>query len=415
MDKPIWDYDFQYQGPQSVRVSCHAGDQGSKALSNIIGDQPLFYIDDSADEDEFLFVEEDQAMPTALLPSDEKFLAKMRQKIESYDRAAKSLSQFDIVTPEDNFDQLLNNDNEDLSLDDIINYGQQSSIFKSYYDFIIDKNIDIKLSKQIKTSHYIATKKTIQINPSLNITDASVAFIKSMRLAWHDHNGVLLNPLSFLPEEAVLINRLIEADSDIAEVALLWDLNLAGHHDVWARAMCGANYDLCSAYAMEAMADFRSIKSGLAMRSTFEKWFISGRCKQIDRNIIQIMMGGHTDLEINDRDASRVIAMDIIAGLGRVPQADNYLSQIVVQIMNDALYGEVRDRSNANFLWFVSFERRMSDMEQELQSDEKSEIETQNNHDNVITLPQGHTQNGTYELNTSEHASLFFLDHFRGL
>jgi hypothetical protein len=115
MDKPIWDYDFQYQGPQSVRVSCHAGDQGSKALSNIISDQPLFYIDDSADEDEFLFMEEDQAMPTGLLPSDEKFLAKMRQKIESYDRAAKSLSQFEIITPEDNFDQLLNNDNEDLS------------------------------------------------------------------------------------------------------------------------------------------------------------------------------------------------------------------------------------------------------------------------------------------------------------
>jgi len=415
MDKQVWDLDFCYEGPQSVRVSCHAGDFGSNALCNIVGDQPLFYIDDVDTEDDLAMFEEDQAMSYGLSASDEKFLAKMRQKIESYDKAAKSLSQFDITSVDKELDEFINTSSEKLTLERVLDYGCQSGIFKSYCDFISEKSITIELSETTTTSDYNSQKNMITLNPHMAMIDATTALIKSMRMAWHDKGGVLLNPLAFLPEEAVLLNRLKYADLDITKISYWWDLKLAGCNDIWARAMCGSDYDLCSAYAMEAMTDFRSIKSGLAARATFEKWFISARCKNIDRGIIQIMMGGHTDIEINNQDASRVIAMDVIIGMGRIVGGNNYLSPIAAQIMNDAMYMEVRDRSNANFLWFVSFERRMSQMEQELQGGEqKDETKTQNNHDNVISLPQGDTHNEHNESDNTYGASLYFLDHFRG-
>jgi hypothetical protein len=50
-----------------------------------------------------------------------------------------------------------------------------------------------------------------------------------------------------------------------------------------------------------------------------------------------------------------------------MPSGKNYLSKLVSQITEDPLYAEVRDRSNANFLWFIKFERSFRDSEQNLQ------------------------------------------------
>lgn len=409
MDTPVWDFDFSYTGQQSVRVSCHAGDFGTTAICNIVGDQPLFYIDDSADED-FMFEEDMIDHVGGLLPNDEKFLAQMRAKLESYDKTAKALSTFENILPEHQFDAVFKTKSEkSLSLKSILDFGQQSAIFKSYLDFTAKQGVDIQLSDGIQTSIYNRKDKIILLNPNLNLVGATTSLVQSMRMVWNHKQGILINPLSFQPDEAILINRLFAADLDVTKTSYLWDLKLAGHDEAWMMAMNGADYDLCSAYAMEAMTDFRSIKGGLAARATFEKWFLTSRCKSHDREIIQTMMGGHTDMDIDNVDASRVIAMDVIVGLGKRPEAQNYLSAIIMPIMNDAIYGEVRDRSNANFLWFVTFERRMREMEQELQEGVEKSQESENN---VLSLPQTHARLHD-DKNNNGVASVFFLDHFR--
>ena len=43
--------------------------------------------------------------------------------------------------------------------------------------------------------------------------------------------------------------------------------------------------------------------------------------------------------------------------------------------MDDPIFADGRDRSNANFLWFVKFERSFRETEQELQSPETSTSE----------------------------------------
>jgi len=406
MDKPVWDGDFVYKGIQSVKVSCHPSDYGSRAQCNLIGDQPLFYIDDASDieDEDFLFQEE-----TGLFPSDEKFLAKMKAKLAAYEKTAETLSNIDYTAPEDDFDNtVLEMQTTQTSLDDVIAYGGQSGLFRSYADALEQSGIEIIMTAEIETSAYNRTSQTIFVNPFLDVRVSSCALMKSMRAAWNHVNGALINPLAFQPEEAVLMNRLIAADMDVAVVAFMWDMKLAGDEEIWANAMMSSQYDLCAAYAMEAMTDFRSIKSGLAARATFEKWFLSSRCKSFDRQIIQTMMGGHTDIEIGDVDASRMVAMDMIVALGARPLGANYLSSIAPGIMNDTLYGEVRDRSNANFLWFITFERRMDKMEQELQ-DDVPEFQK----DNVYELPNHSQPSQPKDKNNGEVASLFFLDHFR--
>lgn len=411
MDTTVWDMDFTYTGEQSVKVSCHAGDFGSLALCNMVGDQPLFYIDDSAEED-FLMLDDEIGEDFTMFPTDEQFLEKMRAKLESYDKTARLLSSSEAVLPEESFDAVFKNKkNTENNLKSVFDFGQKSAIFKSYFDFITHNHIEIEFAVDTKTSVYNRAQSKILLNPSLDNLSASIALIKSMRMAWNHKQGILINPLSFQPEEAILINRLVHADLDVTKTSFLWDLKLAGEEDAWLHAMNGSDYDLCSAYAMESMTDFRSIKGGLAPRATFEKWFLSGRCKSHDRDIIQTMMGGHTDIDIDNADASRVIAMDVIAGLGNRPEGKNYLTPIVTQIMNDALFGEVRDRSNANFLWFVTFERRMSEMERDLQEDSAS-LETKENQNNVLSLPQTNTIMSDDE-NENGVASIFFLDHFR--
>ena len=103
--------------------------------------------------------------------------------------------------------------------------------------------------------------------------------------------------------------------------------------------------------------------------------------------------------------------MDVIAGVGLRPEGKNYLSSIVTQIMSDGLYGDVRDRSNANFLWFVTFERRMSDMEQKIKSDGGQE-QLQKDENSVISMPQ-ENKIIDHDTNSNGVASVFFLDHFR--
>jgi len=407
MDTQVWDTDFIYKGPCAVKVSCHAGDFGTVALCNMVGDQPLFYIDDSVEED---FLGHEETMDIEMFPSDREFLDKMKAKLQSYDVSAKALSSYKNTLPEDAFDDIFKS-SQTTTLKDIIDFGNNSAIFKTYFEFITDRSIQITLSHDVQTSFYDRENKQILLNPSMDKAGATCALIQAMRTVWNHKQGVLINPLCFQPDEAVIINRLMQADLDVIKVAYLWDLKLAGVEESWHAAMSGSDYDLCSAYAMEAMTDFRSIKGGLAMRSTFEKWFLTGRCKNHDRQIIQTMMGGHTDMNINNEDASRIVAMDVIAAIGNRPEGQNYLAPIVVQILNDPLYGEIRDRSNANFLWFVTFERKMAQVEQELHDGENDE-HTARFENNIVSIP-AHISTGEIVVDQSSIATVFFLDHFR--
>lgn len=405
---------FQYSGKVDVKLACHMGDYDGDAVCNLIGDQPLFYHDNIDETEE------------SLLLSDDVFddhIMMLQDRLDSYDKTAAILSNISMTSTDMSYDLILNDgEQKKLSINDIISYGVKSATFQSYLHFIEKYSVDVKTSTQVETTYFNKDKNTIFVNPYTDILTAASALIKTMRTVWTMKQGIMINPLSFQPDEAVLIHRLFMADFNTVQCAFLWDLKLSGDQMAWTVAMNSSDYDLYTAYAVEAMTDFRAIKSGLAARAVFEKWFMSDRCRVFDRHIIQTMLGHYADIEIEDNNTSKMVAKDIILRLGHRPMGKNYLSAIIADILHDAMYSEVRDRSNANFLWFITFEKRMLELEQHLQSDEQEEnssntsiadfITTKEAKDNVHHLPNHEKQTVT-NLDNGSGATLFFLDHFR--
>jgi hypothetical protein len=415
MDTFDWDLDFVYNGPKQSHISCYIGEFNPLAFCNIIGNQPLFYMNDSADEeDEFI--------------DDIEFLETISQRIESYDKSYNALVT-DVVQPTEGiFDRFFTVDQaKQTTIKDIKHMAEGSFLLETYMDIMESHNIVIVADEASDGVIYNRQLQSITFNPFLSVERTVMQLASAMRQAFLHKNGALINPLRFQPEDAVLINRLQSADQKIATIEIAWELRLSGHSNLWDIMMDGADRDICTAYGVEAMSNFRSLKNGLAARSAFEKWFISSRCKTMDRNIIQIMLGNKIDLIFNDTDTSRLVATDLVAKMGLRPVGKNYLSTIITQIMVDSLYTDVRDRSNANFLWFITFEKKMNEMEQELQgelqTDDKSVTtsdHSKGNHANASGAPitkfpdrQGLSKNA--DTDQSAEGALFYLDHFRAL
>ena len=412
MNNNIGDLDFIYNGPMASRISCHMGDQGQRAFCNAVSDQPMFYIDDSAEayeEDAFL--------------ADVDLIETLKTRIDAYDKTAKSLTAKISEPTQSVFDDVFSSQKQEYTIEDILTYGSQSATFAAYVNHLKDNNVTFITKDTVESALYDRGMQLICVNPHLSLDKAVMALATPLRLAFHHKQGALINPLRFQPEDAVLINRLLAADAKTTALEMAWELRLAGQTTAWDTMMSGSDYDLCSAYGMEAMTNFCSLKNGLAARSTFEKWFISGRCKSFDRGIIQVMLGNKVDLIFDDEDTSRTIATDVVARMGNRPTGKNYLSPIVTQIMVDGLYTEVRDRSNANFLWFITFEKRMNEVEQELQDDglldtkasSKSKASNHGSTSHIISFPSVEHTGDECKSTGTNGAALFYLDHFRAL
>lgn len=416
-----WTMDFIYNGPVQNRVSCHLGFLSTRAECNLVGDQPLFYIDDSADSDDLSFLEDmfDNG-------SEEQLIETLRARIAAYDRTSKSLEVINHRSTSDYFDRIFATDTitPAKEITSVLDMATKSRTFAAYHKILTHAGVKFVTDNTVSCGCYDRPAKIIRLNAFLTIEDAIVALTKAMRLAWHHLQGALMNPLRFQPEDAVVIHRLMAADQDVSAIAVAWELRLAGEKSVWNALMQGCDYDLCAAYALEAMTNFRSIANGYASRMTFEKWFVSGRCKSLDRTIIQVMLGNNTDYIFDDADISRMIATDIVAKMGERPLGKNYLSPIVTQIMVDGLYTEIRDRANANFLWFITFERKMAETEQELQNSGKHNFsaDRRNNQDKphdhnaeIIAFPAQTIRRRNGKRMQNACASVYYIDHFRAI
>jgi hypothetical protein len=167
-----------------------------------------------------------------------------------------------------------------------------------------------------------------------------------------------------------LINRAQIADLTIAMIRVGWELQLADQRAVWEFIEHSSLSDLGHAFAREALSDFRSLATGKASAAVFENWFLSDRSRHQDKKLIQAMLADHQGYVFDDTDLSRTVSIELISTLGEQPFGKNYLAPYARMIMEDPIFTEVRDRSNANFLWFIKFERSFRETECALQSDE---------------------------------------------
>ncbi len=351
---------FTYNGPLAARMACHMGDFKPAALCNILGDQPLFYIDYVDQEDADLLdtaLFADNALPAEYYADNLDDLRRRMARLESAGQHIDAYARENIESAFDAACAALAGTSPALTLDRIEKTISQSRLASAMYADVRTRGLTLALCPYVDTASYDRDALRLNVNPRLPAGLAGPAVARALRQAWLHINGASINPLRFAPEEAVLLNRIQQADLAVTAIRAAWEQNLAGEKAAWARILTVSSYDMAVGFAREAIADFRALNNGTAGQAAFERWFFSGRCKDVDRKLIQQMLADNHGLVFDHPMVSKMVTSDLIARTGDMPMGKNYLSGLIEVILSDPLFTEVRDRSNANFLWFIKFER----------------------------------------------------------
>ncbi len=338
-------------------------------ISTIIGDQPLFYMDfDSQYEDV-----DDMSFDAAEIGILESELATLKKEIDSIESLSKSFTHDEVNKVEDfiaAMDEATKPYSDDtiLDIEDVMQSLRESRLATAFLACAEEHNITIKHSAQVETSCYDRESGVILINPNKDLADQQLLLVQELRRHWQHRQGALIHPLMFHPDNAVLVNRAQVADLVVSIIRVAWELQLSGEKDAWERVENSPMADLGRAFAREAFLDFRTINNGQASAAVFEAWFLSERCRQQDKHLINMMLSDYKGYVFALEESEQHITPTLIAALGAMPFGKNYLAEHAVTIMEDPIFTDIRDRSNANFLWFIKFERSFRETEHDLQS-----------------------------------------------
>jgi hypothetical protein len=371
-------------------------------LCTHISDQPFFYMDDEVQMDDESLLDNYYLENFEEEFSEEMFdeLCATQKKIQAYDRFSEDSKKFDsletFITDSKSIEPGIYDLEFNGTLDEIKQTISLSRMAQNLYDIAIEQNIEIILTNQVQLSAYDVKSKKIFIRQDMNVIDQVLLLVQELRRHWQNINGAMINPMSLHPEQAILINRAQKADLAVAIVRCAWEMKLQGYENIWARIENSSFSDLGRALAREALNDFRTLNNGIASSALFETWFLSERSNHTDKILIQKMLADYRGYMFANDQPCHNQAMQIISQLGEQPFGQNYLSAYAAMIAHDSLFTDVRDRSNANFLWFIKFERKYQEAEKELNlSDDVSDTSgsevssmvmtlDEMNHDNVI-------------------------------
>ncbi len=345
-------------------------------ICTIIADQPYFYMDeDGHDENDMLGLEEYENF--------ERDLAALKKKMDAFDRLSSSavrdparrLEEFmaeaiSITEPQ----QHAVSDEQVCSM--LAARISKSRMAQALMDHAEKHHVYFSVSAQEESARYDRDQMRIYVNPALAEDELCLLAIRELRHHWQHRNGAMIHPLSFHPDQAVLINRAQHADLTIAMIRAAWEMQLAGDRGLWDYLENSSLSDLARTFAREAFVDFRALATGKASSAVFEAWFMSERCRHQDKKLIQAMLADTQGYVFNDTHAARHVSIDVICALGAEPFGKNYLAPYAHMIVEDPVFTEVRDRSNANFLWFIKFERSFHETEQALQNGDISSEDT---------------------------------------
>lgn len=384
-------------------------DQEQPVKCTIISDQPLFYMDfeealleDESDGSEFASFGDETMdfLEKCVSDFEENYEERRSAKAESYTKAFKAIAEE--MTAADKKDTAV-----PASMDELKETISKSRMGKELLQGAESADIEFLLCDKIEDSLYDRDAQRIVINQNLEQPEQILFLARELRRFWQHRNGALIHPLTFHPDQAILIHRSQLADLSVAMVRIAWELNIAHEQDSWNRLEHSSMEDIARSFARECHMDFRSLNNGTASSAAFETWFLSERCNHEDRKIIQQMLSDYNGYIFDNEQSSRNVSADLIAALGSQPFGKNYLAQHVQTIMGDPIFTEVRDRSNANFLWFIKFEKCFKEAEQELQNvdditgheilhglyqNKKEWSENNEKADNVVTLQPCATQ-----------------------
>lgn len=354
-----------FKKPQRFRIA-YSINNYQPVKSTYIAEEPLFYIDEEGSLDDEMLM-------------DDGMFDMIEEELKTLERDLNSIKRNEGRNKkEENFLEFLADgsflDEQAAPLDRdaiqarITDTLSKSRMAKTLLAFANKNNIDLKITDQTMSVVYDKKAKAVFVRDDLDFSDQIFLTIEALRQVWQDCHKATKHPLTFHPDHAVLAGRAQAADLKVCLIRCLWELKLAGETQFWDKAESSTLYDLARSFAREALMDFRSLDSGKAHSAVFEAWFLSTRCNHQDGVLIQSMLAENNNFVFDSSAASYKNLTLLISALGEQPHGKNYLARFTDLIMNDPLFTDVRDRSNANFLWFVKFERAYNEAEQDLQS-----------------------------------------------
>lgn len=247
----------------------------------------------------------------------------------------------------------------------------KSRTAQSLFEAFEENPLEIVHDNQVPLSQFYARgeRRIVAINPYRPKGDLVNLLSRELRRAWHHLQGSLVNPLSFEPDEAILFNRAQQADALMISIKIAWELKLIGEPEAWDYLVGSPTADVTRTFEMKAQSDFRSMNNGEAARAAYDKFFEGNRTKSYDKRIIHQMLLDEVGY-MRTTERRPKMSVDALRRLGVMPQGKNYLALSQARSPADLCYATVEDRSNANFLWFIKFER--SFQEKELQMVQES-------------------------------------------
>ena len=230
------------------------------------------------------------------------------------------------------------------------------------------ENLDIIYDSQNPASQFYPAadgRMIVTLNPYRPMGDLINLLARELRRVWQHHQGALVNPLDFEPDEAILVNRAQQADVLMISIKVAWELKLGGMSEAWDFMIGSPMADVSRTFEIKAQTDFRTLNNGEAARAAYDKFFEDSRTKIHDKRIIHQMLLDEVGYMKSTKRRERV-SMDLFKRLGELPQGKNYLSMKASRTPLDTCYATVEDRSNANFLWFIKFERSFQEKEKQM-------------------------------------------------
>ncbi|MBK66724.1 MAG: hypothetical protein CMP22_01165 [Rickettsiales bacterium] len=231
--------------------------------------------------------------------------------------------------------------------------------------------VSLTIDNQIFSVRLHRKSQTIGINHQMTYGEAIFRVAKELRRAWLSTSGDVLYPLAYKPDDAVLMHRILEADCRVAAIWVAWELKLKGFDSAWDYVLHGNEAFMAKAFARKAREDFRNVDNGLAAHAAFDAFFESAMIKRIDHKVIQQMLADDKGYVFGQEQFEMTITPALVDFIAEMPGEKNYLTHTSEKPLPDTEYSIVRDRSNANFLWFVKFEKSFQETEQEIIAQEK--------------------------------------------
>lgn len=231
--------------------------------------------------------------------------------------------------------------------------------------------LQILHDRQVTHSQYYPVdgdRHIVTLNPFHPKGDLLNMLSRELRRVWQHRQGALVNPLTFEPDEAILVNRAQTADALVTAVRIAWELKLAGENDAWDYIAGSPMGDVSRTFETRAQTDFRTLNNGEAARAAYDKFFEDSRTKQHDKRVIHQMLLDEQGY-IKSMEKRPRVSMDLFQKLGQLPEGRNYLAIGGKRLPTDMCYATVEDRSNANFLWFIKFERSFQEKELKMMQD----------------------------------------------